>query len=72
MYNYNFYTIMKYIYREEDNFREQEGELRGEDLKLQNSMIRFSQFLQDNEKKKNEAEAKKNEENKVTEIIYVK
>ena len=36
---------MKYIYREEDNFREQEGELRGEDLKLQNSMIRFSQFL---------------------------
>jgi hypothetical protein len=29
-------------------------------------MIKFSQFLQDNEKKKNEADLKRNEENKVS------
>ena len=50
---------------EEDKFREQEADLRGADLDLQNQMIKFSQFLQDNEKKKNEADLKRNEENKV-------
>lgn len=32
-------------------------------------MIKFSQFLQDNEKKKNEADAKRNEENKKIELL---
>lgn len=50
---------------EEDKFREKETMLRGEDLDLQNRMIKFSQFLQDNEKKKVDADAKKNEESKV-------
>jgi hypothetical protein len=52
------------LFREEDKFRDQEADLRGADLTLQNSMIKFSQFLQENEKKKNEADAKRNEENK--------
>ena len=51
--------------REEDKFREKEATLRGEDLDLQNRMIKFSQFLQDNEKKKTEADSKKTEESKV-------
>lgn len=51
--------------REEDKFRDQETKLRGSDLELQNSMIKFSQFLQENEKKKTEADLKRSEENKV-------
>jgi hypothetical protein len=43
--------------------------LRGEDLDLQNRMIKFSQFLQDNEKKKTDADIKKNEESKVNFIF---
>jgi len=54
---------------EEDTFREKETMLRGEDLDLQNRMIKFSQFLQDNEKKKVDADAKKNEESKVNLIL---
>ena len=40
--------------------------MRGDDLDLQNRMIKFSQFLQDNEKKKGEADAKRTLENTVT------
>jgi hypothetical protein len=55
--------------REEDKFREQESKLRHEDLDLQNQMIKFSQFLQDNEKKKNEADAKRADEMKKIEML---
>ena len=43
--------------------------MRGSDLELQNAMIKFSQFLQENEKKKNEADQKRNEENKKIEML---
>ena len=55
--------------REEDKFREQESDLRAADLELQNQMIKFSQFLQDNEKKKSEADKKRSDENNKIEIL---
>jgi hypothetical protein len=42
--------------------------LRASDLELQNSMIKFSQFLQDNEKKKSEADKKQADEKNVKNI----
>ena len=39
-------------------FREKEKELRQKDLEMQESMITFSVFLQDNERKKNKAAEK--------------
>jgi len=39
-------------------FREKEKELRQKDLEMQESMISFSVFLQDNERKKNKAAEK--------------
>ena len=47
-----------YIYynRAEIEFREQEKELRQKDLEIQESMIQFSVFLQENERKKLKAE----------------
>ena len=51
---------------EEDKFRDQEADLRVADLELQNSMIKFSQFLQDNEKKKAEADKKQSDEKNVS------
>ena len=55
-------------YSEEDKFRDQEADLRASDLELQNSMIKFSQFLQDNEKKKSEADKKQADEKNVSNI----
>lgn len=53
-------------YRNEAYFREQEKELRDKDLEIQAGMIRFSTFLQDNEKKKKKADSKiKEEENQI-------
>ena len=40
--------------------------MRTQDLELQNSMIKFSQFLQENEKKKSEADKKQGEERNVS------
>lgn len=37
-------------------------------MELQNSMIKFSQFLQDNEKKKSEADKKQSDEKNVREL----
>jgi Domain of unknown function (DUF4200) len=54
---------------EEDKFREQESDLRAADLELQNQMIKFSQFLQDNEKKKSEADKKRADENNKIEVL---
>ena len=56
--------------REEDKFRDQEADLRGLDLELQNSMIKFSQFLQDNEKKKNDADQRRADEKKKIEVLH--
>ena len=37
-------------------FRDQEKELRNKDLQIQESMIQFSVFLQENDRKKNKAD----------------
>lgn len=43
--------------------------MRASDLELQNSMIKFSQFLQDNEKKKAEADKKQSDEKNVSDTV---
>lgn len=37
-------------------FRDQEKDLRNKDLQIQESMIQFSVFLQENDRKKNKAD----------------
>ena len=56
----------KFYYRAELEFRETEKELRQKDLEIQESMIQFSVFLQDNEKKKQKAAEKITTEKKLT------
>ena len=41
-------------------------------MELQNSMIKFSQFLQENEKKKSEADKKQSDEKNVRELWVYK
>ena len=44
------------ICRQNEIFREEEVKLRQKDLDIQGGMIKFSTFLQDNEKKKKKAD----------------
>ena len=60
----NFWLLI--YYRAELEFRETEKELRQKDLEIQESMIQFSVFLQDNEKKKQKAAEKITTEKKLT------
>ena len=48
--------ILIILCRNEAYFREQEKDLREKDLEIQGGMIKFSTFLQDNEKKKKRAD----------------
>ena len=50
------------LFRAELEFREQEKALRQKDLVIQESMIQFSVFLQENERKKQKADQKIKEE----------
>ena len=64
---FQYYSFLLTIsYRTELEFRETEKELRHKDLEIQESMIQFSVFLQDNEKKKQKAKEKIEAENKET------
>ena len=56
------------IFRNESEFREQEKELREKDLGIQDSIIKFSIFLQENERKKKRADEKINNEKRVCTI----
>lgn len=56
------------VLRSEANFREQEKDLRDKDLEIQAGMIRFSTFLQDNEKKKKKADNKIKEEENLIDV----
>jgi hypothetical protein len=56
---------------EEDKFRDEEANLRATDLELQNSMIKFSHFLQENEKKKAEADKKQSDEKNVSSSVLL-
>lgn len=50
--------------RREDAFRRREDGLRRKDLELQESLIKFNKFLQENESKRNRAMKRASEENK--------
>lgn len=54
--------------RREDAFRRREDALRRKDLELQESLIKFNKFLQENESKRNRALKKSTEEKKQREI----
>ena len=54
-------------YVQEEEFREREESLKRRDLELQDSMIRFSKFLQDNEAKRVRAVRKVTDEKKMRE-----
>lgn len=55
--------------RNDDQFKIQEKDLREKDMQIQEGMIKFSIFLQDNEKKKKKYDTKIEEEQKVR-LIY--
>ena len=52
-------------YRKEDAYKKRETELRDKDLKIQESLIKFSKFLQENELKRKKAKDKQENEQKV-------
>lgn len=54
------------FYRNEQDFKEQEKDLREKDLQIQEGMIKFSIFLQENERKKKRADEKINNERRVS------
>lgn len=54
--------------RREDSFRRREDSLRRKDLELQESLIKFNKFLQENESKRNRALKKVTEERKQREL----
>eukprot|EP00592_Proboscia_alata_P004583 CAMPEP_0194371220 /NCGR_PEP_ID=MMETSP0174-20130528/19604_1 /TAXON_ID=216777 /ORGANISM="Proboscia alata, Strain PI-D3" /LENGTH=336 /DNA_ID=CAMNT_0039149145 /DNA_START=177 /DNA_END=1184 /DNA_ORIENTATION=- len=57
--------------RREDAFRRREDSLRKKDLQLQESLIKFNKFLQDNERKKTRAIKRTADENRNTELKSV-
>ncbi|CAE7787050.1 FAP73, partial [Symbiodinium sp. CCMP2456] len=48
--------------KEEDQFRKKEEQLRVKDLQLQNQLVKFNKFLQDNEAKRQRSEKRAAEE----------
>lgn len=46
------------VYRKEEGFKKREKGLKKKDLELQESLIKFSKFLQENDAKRNRAEKK--------------
>eukprot|EP01036_Dinobryon_divergens_P031790 gene31790-41259_t len=59
------------FYRREDAFRRREDGLRRKDLELQESLIKFNKFLQENESKRNRALKRATEERKQRELKEV-
>ena len=60
-------SYWKEFRRREDAFRRREDGLRRKDLELQESLIKFNKFLQENEAKRNRAVKRFNEEKKIRE-----
>lgn len=60
------YEAQKEEYKKnEESFKKKEAELRSKDMEIQESMIRYSNFLTDNERKKKKAEEKIGQERKL-------
>ena len=57
--------------RHEEAFRRREGILRKKDVELQNSLVKFNKFLQENESKRKRANARAVEERKQTDAKQV-
>ena len=54
------------MYRKESSFKKREMDLRNKDFEIQERLLKFSKYLQDNEAKKKRAEGRAKEEEKVT------
>lgn len=66
---YKKLTVVDWRSRKEEAFKRRENELREKDLKIQESLIKFSKYLQENELKRKKAEDRKLNEIKVSKTI---